>query len=113
MGGNETMTKKRYTVVEDDRYIYPIFFDNEQDGRELSSEEIVELLNEQDQKIKEYKMVVASMMNPIKQVCKYYKETIKIDSNREGIRTVEKCLKKQDIRHCDSCKYFIPNMLKL
>lgn len=47
------MTKKRYTAVEDDRYIYPIFFDNEQEGRELSAEEIVELLNEQDQKIKE------------------------------------------------------------
>ena len=40
------MTEKRYVAVEDDRYIYPIFFDNEQDGRELSAEEIMELLNE-------------------------------------------------------------------
>jgi hypothetical protein len=83
-------------------------------NEELTLEEACDLLNEQDQQIKEYKMVVASMMNPVKQVCKYYKETIKmIDSNREFMRPVGKCLKEQDIRHCDSCKYFIPNMLKL
>ena len=97
---------KRFTVDENG------YFDK-QAMRYVTIDYLMDLLNEQDQQIKEYKMVVASMMNPIKQVCKYYKETIKIDSNREFMRPVGKCLKEQDIRHCDSCKYFIPDMLKL
>ena len=107
------MTEKRFTLnYEINNYEDFMIKDNEK-GKVLYDDDIEKVLNEQDQQIKEYKMVVASMMNPIKQVCKYYKETIKIDSNREFMRPVGKCLKEQDIRHCDSCKYFIPDMLKL
>lgn len=107
------MTEKRFTLnYEINNYEDFMIKDNEK-GKVLYDDDIEKVLNEQDQQIKEYKMVVASMMNPVKQVCKYYESGFKIDPNTKGIRTVEKCLKEQDIRHCDSCKYFIPNMLKL
>lgn len=47
------MTGKRYFALYSEGDIYPIFFDGEEDDRELDVEEVVELLNEHDKKIKE------------------------------------------------------------
>ena len=69
------MIEKRYAAVEDDRYIYPIFFDNEQDGRELSAEEIVELLNQLHEEnmmlkgeVAHYKLILMSLEEQAKRL---------------------------------------------
>lgn len=50
--------EKRYCVVNEEGYIFPIFFDNEKDGKEISAEEVVNTLNtleEENKKLKSYK----------------------------------------------------------
>ena len=53
MGGNETMTKEKYTweVVEYD----PMFYE---EGAVIDYDDVVDLLNEQDQRIKELKRML-------------------------------------------------------
>lgn len=46
---------KRYCAVNEKGYVYPIFFDNEKDGKEISAEEVVDILNTLEEENKKLK----------------------------------------------------------